>query len=76
MKKDLSPTDFNLVEKNNYFAMQLFPFASKQNARRLLTQFCRKNPNLICQLRETGWDTKDIFVTRPQIRIILHRFSD
>lgn len=76
MKQDMNANDFSVVERTNYVAMQLFPYASKQNARRLLTGFVKRNQQLAEALSDAGWNCSDIFITRAQIRILLHFFCD
>ncbi len=76
MKTDeLTEQSFSLMEKTNYFAARLFPYATKENARRLLTRLCRRDPELLARLSESGWHTADAFIARRQMRIILRRLA-
>ncbi len=68
MKADMLETEFNLVEKTNYFAMKLFPYASKHNARRLLTRFCTVNKELHDKLTESGWHTLQNSLTLGRVK--------
>lgn len=75
MKKDLNVYDFNCVEKTNYFAATIFPYSTKSNARRLLSQYIDKHPTLQEDLQSQGWTKSDIFIYRPQIRLILRSLN-
>ena len=72
MNTNIEPQDFNLIEKTNYFASKVFPYASKQHARRMLTTFCLNHPDLLDKLHKSGWNVSEIFMTRQQIRLILN----
>lgn len=76
MKKDLNVYDFNCVEKTNYFASALFPYSTKSNARRLLSHYIEKHQELQDMLANQGWKKSDIFIYRPQIRLILHSLNN
>lgn len=75
MKKDLNVYDFNCVEKTNFFASTLYPYSSKSNARRQLSHYIEKHPKLQEELRSQGWEKNDIFIYRPQIRLILRSLN-
>ena len=72
----MNVNDFSVVERTGYFAQKLFPYASKQNARRLFTTLCKRNKALMDALAQSGWHLNEIFITRTQIRIVLHYFCD
>lgn len=75
MKKELSAYDFNCVEKTNYFASMIYPHTTKSNARRVLSHFIEKHTELQEQLRKQGWEKNEIFIYRPQMRLILRALN-
>lgn len=68
---DLVPESFPMIEKTSFLAQKIFPYTSKSNARRLFTRLCNETPALSFQLKKLGWNTKQVFITNAQIKVIL-----
>lgn len=60
-------------DKTNIVAMQLYPYCTKENARRHLTHYIRCNQKLYDDLVRLGWSISDKIIYRPHI-IAIYRY--